>query len=210
MSPERFRFALLVPAVVVLLAACQAPPPVAPILRKPDRIVLLPQADGSASALVVRSSTGEEATLSEPFATASVGANRVQTSVADPAEVRVRFKVLYDLMPAERRSYLVYFETGGDRLTADSAQGINEILVEIGRFPAPEIRVVGHTDTVGTTAINDQLSMQRARIVRSRLIEQGVDPNRIEAVGRGRRQLLVPTRDGVAEARNRRVEIQVR
>ncbi|MEO7939974.1 MAG: OmpA family protein, partial [Burkholderiaceae bacterium] len=94
--------------------------------------------------------------------------------------------------------------------TAESAQGINAILAEIGRFPAPEIRIIGHTDTVGTAAINDQISTQRAQIVRARLIEQGVDPLRIEAVGRGRRELLVPTRDGVAEPRNRRVEIQVR
>ncbi|MEO8546098.1 MAG: OmpA family protein [Betaproteobacteria bacterium] len=210
MAPERFRCALVIAALTGLLAACQAPPPAAPALIKPDRVVLLPQADGSASALVVRSSSGQEATLSQPYATASVGANDVQTSVADPAEVRARFKALYDLMPAERRSYLVYFETGGDRFTNDSAQRINEILAEIGRFPAPEIRVVGHTDTVGTDTINDEISMQRARIVRARLIEKGVDPVRIEAVGRGRRELLVPTRDGVAEARNRRVEIQVR
>ncbi|MEO7940193.1 MAG: OmpA family protein [Burkholderiaceae bacterium] len=210
MAAKRFRCALFVAALAGLLAACQAPPPAAPPLTKPDRVVLLPQADGSASALVVRSSSGQEATLSQPYATANVGANGVQTSVADPADVRARFKVLYDLMPAERRSYLVYFETGGDRLTTDSAQRINEILAEISRFPAPEIRVVGHTDTVGTDAINDEISMQRARIVRARLIEKGVDPMRIEAVGRGRRELLVPTRDGVAEARNRRVEIQVR
>ncbi len=210
MAPERFRCALLLATLAGALAACQAPPPVAPALRTPDRVVLLPQADGSSSALVVRSPTGEEAILSRPYAMASVGANGVQTSVADPAEVRARFKVLYDQMPAERRTYLVYFETGGDRLTADSAQQINEILAEIGRFPAPEIRIVGHTDTVGTAAINDQISMQRARIVRARLIEKGVDPTRIETVGRGRRELLVPTRDGVAEARNRRVEILVR
>ncbi len=210
MPLERFWCALVVAALAGLLAACQAPPPPALPLTKPDRVLLLPQADGSASALVVRSRTGEEATLSSPYATASVGANGVQTSVADPAEVRARFKVLYDQMPAERRSYLVYFETGGDRMTVDSAQQINATLAEISRFPAPEIRIVGHTDTVGTDTINDQISMQRALIVQARLVEKGVDPTHIEAVGRGRRELLVPTRDGVAEARNRRVEIQVR
>ena len=210
MIPERFWCALAVAALAGLLVACQSPPPAAPLLTKPDRVVLLPQADGSASALVVRSPTGEQATLSQPYETASVSANGVQTSVADPAEVRSRFKVLYDLMPAERRSYLVYFETGGDRLTPDSAQGMDEILAAIARFPAPEIRIVGHTDTVGTAAINDQISMQRARVVRARLMEKGVDPMHIETVARGWRELLVPTNEGVAEARNRRGEIQVR
>lgn len=214
MTVDRFWRALAVAALAGLLGACQSPPPppppAAPPPAKPDRIMLLPQADGSASALIVQSQSGEEVTLSQPYATASVGASQVQTSIADPAEVRERFKTLYDLLPAERRSYLVYFETGGDRLTADSAQGIEKILAEIGSFPAPEIRVIGHTDTVGSPAINDQISMQRARVVQARLIEKGVDPARIEAVGRGQRELLIPTREGVSEARNRRVEIQVR
>lgn len=208
------RAAALALAFAGLLVACAAPPPPAPIaapVRKPDRIVLLPQADGSASALVVRNTrSANEVLLSQPYATASVGAGSLETSMGSAGEVGVRYKSLYEAMPPARRSYLVYFETGGDRLTAESAQRLNDILVEIGSLPAPEVLVVGHTDTVGTSTINDDLSMQRARIVRSRLIEKGVNPQRIEAVGRGRRELLVPTRDGVAEPRNRRVEIQVR
>jgi len=201
-------------ALAGFLMACAAPPPPPPkpvVVPRPDRIVLLPQADGSASAIVVRSTSGAaEAVLSLPYATASVGAAGVETSMGDADAVAARYKTLYEAMPPARRSYLVYFETGGDRLTADSAQRLNDILNEVGKLPAPEVLVVGHTDTVGTSTINDELSMQRARIVRTRLIEKGVDPQRIEAIGRGRRELLVPTRDGVAEPRNRRVEIQVR
>jgi OOP family OmpA-OmpF porin len=208
MASELLRRAAL-PALASLLVACAAPPPVAPRPR-PDRVMLLPQADGSPSAVVVRSSSGGEAVLSQPYAVASVGTDRVETSMGNAAEASARYKVLYEAMPPARRSYLVYFETGGDRLTADSAQRLNDILSEVAKLPAPEVLVVGHTDTVGTDSINDDISMQRARIVRARLIEKGVDPKSVEAVGRGRRELLVPTREGVAEARNRRVEIQVR
>jgi outer membrane protein OmpA-like peptidoglycan-associated protein len=130
--------------------------------------------------------------------------------MSNATDVQARYKTLYDAMPPRRRSYLIYFETGGDRLTADSAQQFNEILGEIAKAPAPDVLVIGHTDAQGTDTVNDEISMQRARIVRTRLIEKGIDPKRIEAVGRGKRELLVPTRDGVAEARNRRVEIQVR
>jgi OOP family OmpA-OmpF porin len=201
---------IALPALASLLVACAAPPP--PVAPKPriDRVTLLPQADGSPSAVVVRSASGGEAVLAQPYATASVGTDRVETSMSNAAAAGARYKVLYDAMPPARRSYLVYFETGGDRLTADSAQGLNEILSEVAKLPAPEVLVIGHTDTVGSDSINDDVSMQRARIVRARLIEKGVDAKRIEAVGRGRRELLVPTREGVAEARNRRVEIQVR
>lgn len=76
---DRFWRALAVAALAGLLGACQtpAPSPAAPPLAKPDRIMLLPQADGSASALIVQSQSGEEVTLSQPDATASVGASRV-------------------------------------------------------------------------------------------------------------------------------------
>ncbi|MBC7705583.1 MAG: OmpA family protein [Rhodoferax sp.] len=92
--------------------------------------------------------------------------------------------------------------------------GPNSTLVinrfKVATMPAPEVLVVGHTDALGTDSLNDELSMQRARIVRAGLIDKGIDSKRVEAVGRGKRELLVPTRDGVAESRNRRVEIQVR
>ncbi len=190
-----------------LLAACQAPPPKpAP---KPDRIVLLPQADGSPSAVELRSA-GARTVLSQPYATALVTPERADTSMGQPDAVRARYPALYEAMPPARRSYVVYFEIGGDRLTPDSAARLKEILAEVAKLPAPEVLVVGHTDTLGSGSYNDDISMQRARAVRERLVQEGIDPRRIEAVGRGERELLVPTRDDVAEPRNRRVEIQVR
>lgn len=200
-----------------ILVACAAPPVAVPeppvAVPKPprsDRIVLLPQADGSPSAVVVRPMGGGEAVLSEPYATATVTTTSVQTSVGTAGDIETRYKSLFDAMPAQRRSYTVYFEIGGDRLTPDSARRLDEILGEVAKLPAPEVQVVGHTDALGTDSVNDEISMQRARIVRLRLIERGIKPERIGATGRGKRELLVPTRDGVAEPRNRRVEIQVR
>lgn len=202
-------------ALAYALVACATPPPPPPlaapaVVLKPDRIVLLPQAGGVPSALVVRPAEGGEVVLSQPYATASVTRSRAEASIGNAEDVRARYKALYDAIPLQRRSYLVYFETGGDRLTPDSTLRLNEILSEVARFPAPEVLVVGHTDSLGTDSVNDEISMLRARIVRSRLIDAGIESGRIEAVGRGKRELLVPTRDGVAEPRNRRVEIQVR
>ena len=196
-----------VSALPCLLMACAAPPPV---VHTADRILLLPQADGSPSAIVVRLAGGGEALLAEPYAMAAVSAGRIETSLSSAEKVRERYRVLYDAMPPARRSFVVFFETGGDRLTAESAQRLDGILQEVATMPAPEVRVVGHTDALGTDSLNDELSMQRARIVRAGLVDKGIEPTRVEAVGRGKRELLVPTRDGVAESRNRRVEIQVR
>jgi outer membrane protein OmpA-like peptidoglycan-associated protein len=74
----------------------------------------------------------------------------------------------------------------------------------------PDVLVVGHTDKVGSDAANDLLSRQRAEVVRKALIARGIAPENVVAVGRGKREPVVPTADGVAEARNRRVEILVR
>lgn len=209
MGHKHFARAVTIAALAALLAACQTPPPPAP--PDGDRIVLLPQADGTPSAVIVHTLSGGEATLSQPYGTAVVGAGGVvQTSVTDADAVRARYQMLYDATPRQHMRHVLYFEFGGDSLTADSAQRLNTVLAEVGNMPAPEVLVTGHTDTVGTDSFNDGLSLKRARIVREQLIEKGVDAKRIEVVGRGRRELLVPTGPGVAEPRNRRVEIQVR
>ena len=70
--------------------------------------------------------------------------------------------------------------------------------------------VIGHTDTVGSLAYNDKLSLARAERLRDMLVELGIPAERIHVAGRGKRELLVPTEDNVSEPRNRRVEINVR
>jgi len=70
--------------------------------------------------------------------------------------------------------------------------------------------VIGHTDRVGNDQFNDKLSLQRAERVRGELVKLGISGSRIQVAGRGERELLVLTPDDVAEARNRRVEINVR
>jgi outer membrane protein OmpA-like peptidoglycan-associated protein len=54
------------------------------------------------------------------------------------------------------------------------------------------------------------LSRQRAEVVRAAFAARGLAADKVVTVGRGKRELAVPTGDGVAEPRNRRVEILVR
>jgi outer membrane protein OmpA-like peptidoglycan-associated protein len=70
--------------------------------------------------------------------------------------------------------------------------------------------VIGHTDRVGSDDYNDTLSRQRAEVARQALVYRGLAAEQAVTVGRGKREPVVPTADGVAEARNRRVEILVR
>ena len=70
--------------------------------------------------------------------------------------------------------------------------------------------VIGHSDRLASDEFNDRLSLQRAGRVREELVRLGIPPARIQPAGRGEREPLVPTADGVAEPRNRRVESNVR
>ena len=174
-----------------------------------ERVVLLPSADGARSAVVVRDKQGE-VLLDQPYAAikGQSGANAGYQS--SPEEVQARFAGALAAQPARPASYVLYFEAGGNVLRAESQAALATIRKEIAERAASEVMVIGHTDRVGSVEGNDKLSLKRAEGLRDLLIEAGVPADKLEAVGRGERDPLVPTADEVDEPKNRRVEINVR
>ncbi len=193
--------------LTALLAACSTPA---------TRVVLLPQEDGAPSAVVVRAigdGKGGEATLSRPYqrATAALGATGApQVDQADPARLQAENPTLFDLVPPKAQRYTLYFEAGGSVLTAESQQTLATVLAAALARSGGDMVITGHTDTTGSPAQNDELSRRRAELVRQMLIDRQFPAARIEAAGRGERELAVPTADEVDEPRNRRVSIEVR
>lgn len=107
-------------------------------------------------------------------------------------------------------SLTVTFASGSAELGPDALGVLDNLGKAIAstRLASYRFRVEGHTDTVGDAALNQALSERRAAVVRDVLLRRhGMDPARIEAVGLGETTLLVPTRDEVAEPRNRRVQV---
>jgi outer membrane protein OmpA-like peptidoglycan-associated protein len=72
------------------------------------------------------------------------------------------------------------------------------------------VRIVGHTDSTGSDAINDPLSLDRARTVRDYLADRGVPAARMQIEGRGARQPVADNTSDAGRAKNRRVEIFLR
>jgi outer membrane protein OmpA-like peptidoglycan-associated protein len=134
----------------------------------------------------------------------------MEAGQATPEEVRAVFSAALTAEPPRPVTYILYFVEGTDQFTPVSQALVNQVLLTIATRPAPELTVAGHTDTVGTDQYNDALSLRRAERVRTLLVARGIPAASIVAVGRGKRELLVATPDGVAEPRNRRVEITVR
>lgn len=174
-----------------------------------ERVVLLPSADGARSAVVVRDKQGEML-LDQPYAAVKRQAGANAGYHSSPEEVQARFAGALAAQPARPASYVLYFEAGGNVLTAESQAALATIRKEIAERAASEVMVIGHTDRVGSVEGNDKLSQKRAEGMRDLLIEAGVPADKLEAVGRGERDPLVPTADEVDEPKNRRVEINVR
>jgi outer membrane protein OmpA-like peptidoglycan-associated protein len=189
---------------LLFLAGCAKP-------ARDDLYVLLPGKDGHAPGALTVESGGKQATLDQPYEAARVKERgRVEPGTVTPEEVQQAFGRALAAQPPRPASFLLYFLEARDDLTPESRQTFTQIIAELGRFPAPEIVVIGHTDRVGTVARNDALSLRRAERVRDELVKAGVDAARIRVEGRGEREPLVPTADEVAEPRNRRVEINIR
>jgi outer membrane protein OmpA-like peptidoglycan-associated protein len=73
-----------------------------------------------------------------------------------------------------------------------------------------QVRVVGHTDSTGSDAINEPLSKDRAETVRDFLADRGVAASRVNVVGRGSREPVADNGSETGRAKNRRVEIFLR
>jgi outer membrane protein OmpA-like peptidoglycan-associated protein len=168
-------------------------------------VVLLP-GDG---AVDVRAGN-DRVTLNEPYAAADVSTAGTSPYRSSPAEIQRLFGSALAAQPAQSSHFTLYFIEGADTLTAESTPVLESAFANIAQRPVPDVVIVGHTDSVGSDAFNDALGMKRAETVRALLIGRGLSPGSVEVTSRGKRQLAVPTPDGVAEARNRRVEIIVR
>jgi OOP family OmpA-OmpF porin len=82
----------------------------------------------------------------------------------------------------------------------------------VGQIKSLALEVViatGHTDSVGTDAYNQKLSVRRATAVKNYLVSKGIDANRIQIEGKGESQPVADNKTSAGRAKNRRVQIEV-
>jgi outer membrane protein OmpA-like peptidoglycan-associated protein len=192
---------LLLAAVIITSAGCAS---------TPDRIVLLPNADGTPSALILKTANGERV-IDHPYEAVGISSKGVITALNENREsVNARYGAVLAAQPKRPMSFTVYFFSGENKITPESQAVVEQMKTDMKTRNAPEIIVIGHTDRVGTLEANDALSLERAMVMRGILIEGGIPDANINIAGRGEREPLVPTEDEVPEPKNRRVEISVR
>jgi OOP family OmpA-OmpF porin len=184
----------------LLLAACAGPQ---------ERFILLPAPDGHVGVLEIKSRSGTTV-LTDAYSGARLKGTAVVAEKLGQDEVKQRYGKVLEGLPLSPRRYILNFEFGTDRLTAQSRAMLPGIQNDLRQFAAPEVVVTGHTDSVGSAAFNDNLSLNRASRVRDILVAAGIPREEVQIVGRGSREPLTATRSGGADARNRRVEIKLR
>lgn len=194
-------------AAALLAASCASTPP--PEAR-PALFVVVPGTDGHVGQVVVR--RGDAAhVIDKAYAAQRLMADgSMQAAQLTEAQIAASFGSTLAALPGKPTSFTLYFLEGRDELTPESRAELDRMFSELRRRPLPDIMVIGHTDTVGSLGYNDRLSLARAERLREMLISLGIPSERIQAAGRGKRELLVPTEESIAEPRNRRVEISVR
>jgi len=175
-------------------------------------VVLLPDEDGGHGEIAIHEAggTGPATVMNEGNVRATLGGSQPSVRPLGAKGLKPSEAALLAELPPPAKRFTLYFLEGTTRMTPESISLLDEVRAEVARRPGAEVQVTGHTDTVGSDTDNDALSRKRAAEVMSLLAGMGFDRSMMTAVGRGERELKVPTSDNVDSAPNRRVELIVR
>lgn len=175
-------------------------------------VVLMPDPDGHVGKAEVTTEGGKQLLEKAHEMTRVSGRSNSPSppAPADPSYIAATFAAALAVEPLPSEKFILFFETGKTCLMAESRAVIPTILTAIKRRNAINISISGHTDAVGSVQLNDRLAYERAQAIRDLLVQKGVDPQRLSVSSHGKGNPRIPTPDGVAEPRNRRVEVVVR
>jgi OmpA-OmpF porin, OOP family len=191
------------------LSLNQAQPPAPAHKAFKETVILLPDAQGKKTGIVVKAG-GQEIVVTEPLQGVELSGGKAVGKSYTADEMQQQYPEVMQALPEKPHTFILRFEENETKLTAESAAIVSDIQKEIAKRAAPEITVIGHTDRAGTEEANFRLSLQRAEAVRDLLVAGGMSAEIIQVVGRGELEPEVKTDDGIAEPLNRRVEISVR
>ena len=104
----------------------------------------------------------------------------------------------------------ISFDTNSYAIKPQLRGVLDPFAASLADDPRSIVSIVGHTDSTGSDAINNPLSVERAQSVRDYIVARGVPPTRIETSGRGAREPIADNASDAGRARNRRVEIFLR
>jgi outer membrane protein OmpA-like peptidoglycan-associated protein len=175
-------------------------------VSQPEKVdvVLLPEEDGKVGKIEIEKD-GKTTIVDKPYQKVNIiqGSSEILTKES----VTKKYKTQLEALPSQPKSFLLYFEWDSTNIVESSKNEFGNILEKIEENKPTYIDVIGHTDTAGDSAYNKKLSLQRAQSIVESLIQNGVSKEIISINYYGEAIPIVKTKDGVANSKNRRVEV---
>ena len=103
----------------------------------------------------------------------------------------------------------LFFASYQTRILPASEPALNDLYLFLSENPEVRIRIVGHTDSVGSKRDNQKLSEGRSEAVKQEMVDRGIDPSRIETDGKGEDEPVATNETEEGRALNRRVEFTI-
>ena len=102
-----------------------------------------------------------------------------------------------------------FFDFDKSVLKPEGKAKLDDLVGKVKDINLEVIIAVGHTDSVGTDAYNQKLSVRRSEAVKAYLVSKGIEKNRVYTEGKGEKQPVADNKTSEGRAKNRRVEIEV-
>lgn len=102
-----------------------------------------------------------------------------------------------------------FFDFDKSVLKPEGKAKLDDLVSKVKGINLEVIIAVGHTDSVGTDAYNQKLSVRRSEAVKAYLVSKGIEKNRVYTEGKGEKQPVADNKTAEGRAKNRRVEIEV-
>ncbi len=102
-----------------------------------------------------------------------------------------------------------FFDFDKSVLKAEGKAKLDDLVSKVKGINLEVIIAVGHTDSVGSDAYNQKLSVRRSEAVKAYLVSKGIEKNRVYTEGKGEKQPVADNKTAEGRAKNRRVEIEV-
>lgn len=196
-SFTRARHLFIVGIATLMIAGCASK----------SYIVLLESPDGTTGKVVINSLKGEQI-LDKARQGAALDGSAPVAFVNDD-KLTKDFGQAMAAQPKLPVRYLLYFRED-IQLTNESEALIPKIIAEAADWPAVDVSVIGHTDTIASDGYNEQLGLRRATAIVELLRTKGIKFHALTVESHGMHNLLVPTPPNTREPMNRRVEVSIR
>ncbi len=102
-----------------------------------------------------------------------------------------------------------FFDFDKSVLKPEGKAKLDDLVGKVKDINLEVVIAVGHTDSVGSDAYNQKLSVRRSEAVKAYLVSRGIEANRVYTEGKGEKQPVADNKTAAGRAKNRRVEIEV-